>query len=229
MSNSPIENERKNNLKKASDMPFKKRMAYYFDYFKIPLMAVIFLSILAFFFVKDVLLAKETALSVRIINADFNSSVSDSEFIEPFLGYASIDNKKETVFFSSDNHIDFGNSETVMKLVAEVSAKECDVLICSEETLNLLSSMAILYDLSLYDDAYFVNKYQNRTISLDTIKNDTSDDGESDNAIYGIDITDSAAIKTSMYFPRDEKVYLCIGNGSHRSERTEAFVSWLLD
>lgn len=224
----PIEAERKKNLKKASELPFKKRMVYYLDYFKIPIIILFAFTLFSFIFIKDVILAKKTALSVTVIDRNFEPAVSDEEFIEPFIGYAGIDTKKEIVNYISDFYIDDNNPETVMKLVASVSAKDCDVIVCTEETFEELASMSLLYDLSMYDNSYLSDNYSFLLKEYDHTKNDTANDDELGTVIYGIDISDSAVINSSKYYPENEKIILCIGNGSERIERTEAFIKWLL-
>lgn len=227
--NNPIGDERKKNFEKAKELPFKKRMLYYFDYFKIPASIFLLIGITGFFFVKDVLLAKDTALTVTFINPTGTPTVNSIEFIEPFLGYSGIDSQKEIVSFTPDFYIDDNNPDTIMKLVAVVSAKDCDVIICNSDNFELLASMSLLSDLSTYDNSFFADNYNFLLKNYDHTKNDTAEDDELGTVTYGIDITDSAVIKSSSYFASDETIILCVGNGSERIERTEAFVSWLLD
>lgn len=226
--NNPVADERKKNLEKAKELPFKKRMLYYFDFFKIPASILLFFFIFVFFLIKDVILAKDTAITVTVVNQAVTPNTDVSEFIEPFIGYAGIDTKKETVLFTPDFYIDDTNPETIMKLVASVSAKDCDIIICNKEDFDLLASMSLLYDLSFYDNSFLKDKYDFVTEEYDHTKNDTADDDELGTVTYGIDISDSAVIKSS-FINSDEQIILCIGNGSERTERTEAFISWLLD
>lgn len=224
----PIADERKKNLKKAKELPFKKRMLYYFDFFKIPASILLLLAIVLFFLIKDVILAKDTALTVTLINQPDAVTMDVSEFTEPFIGYAGIDAQKETVLLTPDFLIDDTNPEIIMKLVASVSAKDCDIIICNENDFERLASMSLLYDLSNYDNSSLTDRYSFLAKEYDHTKNDTADDDELGTVIYGIDISDSAVIKSS-YFNHDEPIILCIGNGSERIERTEAFIFWLLD
>lgn len=226
--NNPVADERKKNLEKAKELPFKKRMLYYFDFFKIPASILLFFFIIVFFLIKDVILAKDTAITVTVVNQAVAPNTDVSEFIEPFIGYAGIDTKKEIVLFTPDFYIDDTNPETIMKLVASVSAKDCDIIICNKEDFDLLASMSLLYDLSFYDNSFLKDKYDFVTEKYDHTKNDTADDDELGTVTYGIDISDSAVIKSS-FINSDEQIILCIGNGSERTERTEAFISWLLD
>lgn len=221
----PVKKEKLDNLKKASKLPFFKRMVYYFDFFKIPLICLIALTILSVFIIKEIILAKDTALTVTIINKDADA-VIDETFIEPFVAFADIDTSKELLQFNYDFYANENEADTLMKLVSYVSARECDIIICNRDTFDILSQMRLLTDLSEYDFSGVTNKDSFLPVSHDHTKNDTSEDDDLGIVQYGIDISGCAALNSCKLFGNEE-IILCIGNGSQRNERICRFITWL--
>lgn len=224
----PIKKERLNNLKKAKEFPLKKRIAYYLDFFKIPLLAFLAIAIVMIIFVKEVVLAPKTALNVTVIGRNFQTEDTSDEFINAYSEYANIDCDNEVIIYDPDFYIDDANPDTVMKLVAAVSANDQDIIICNEETYKLLCQMSLLYDLTYFDNNY-ADKYSSLWVAYDHTQNDTPDDDGLGIKEYGIDITESAVLKSYNFYGDDERIILAIGNGSKRFERTEAFIDWILD
>lgn len=224
----PIKEERIKNLKKAKELPLGRRIQYYFDFFKIPMVVLLFLGIISFFFVKDILLAKDTALSIYVVNRQHAVEIYDDSFIKPFCEYAGINASKENVVCVYDFYIDENNADTAMKLVASVSAGECDILICNRDTFNELARMKLLYNLSEYDDGSLISNYSSLLIDYDYSSNKDPEDDSFGIRPLGIDISASQIIQSASFFNSDEEVILCIGNGSKRVERTKSFLQWLL-
>lgn len=225
---SPLKEERIQNLKKAKELPLGKRILYYLDFFKLPLGGLLILCILAFFLIKDVFLAKDTALSVYVVNREISVETYDDSFIEPFFEYSDIDLSKENVIYVSDFYIDENNPDTAMKLVASVSTGDCDILICNRATFEELAQMKLLYDLSAYDNGAPMNRFSSLLVNYDYASNENSEDDELGIRPLGINVSESDIIKSAAFFPSDEEVILCIGNGSKRFERTKLFLQWIL-
>ena len=83
----PVRKEKYEHLKNASSLPFGKRMRYYIDFFKFPLLGVLIVGILVFFFVKEVILAPEVIFYGVIVNRTEITQMTDDEFIKSFPEY----------------------------------------------------------------------------------------------------------------------------------------------
>ena len=85
--------------------------------------------------------------------------------------------------------------------------------------------------LGLFSDAEsfpeLKDKYGDDFKYYDHTKNDTSEDDSLGVKAYGIDITESAALKSLNAFHDDEKIYLCIGINSYPDEIVISFIDWI--
>ena len=93
----PIRKERYENLKKASALPFGKRMRYYFDFFKFHLLALLVIGVIVFFILKDIVFAPDVILNGYVVNRTEIPAITDEEFITSFPEYINIDTKKHRV------------------------------------------------------------------------------------------------------------------------------------
>ena len=221
----PIRKERYENLKKASALPFGKRMRYYFDFFKFHLLAILILAVIVFFVLKDIVFAPDMILNGYIVNRTEIPAITDEEFITSFPEYTNIDTKKHRVYFSSELFLNDSDIESTAKLIATASAGDINFLICNEETFDRLGKMGLLSDINNYPELQ--SKYSDRLIVYDHTKNDTSEDDSLGLKPYGIDVSESAVLKSFNAFKEDENVYLCIGINSNMNDTVLAFIDWI--
>ena len=221
----PIRKERYENLKKASALPFGKRMRYYFDFFKFHLLAILILAVIVFFVLKDIVFAPDVILNGYIVNRTEIPAISDDEFITSFPEYTNIDIKKHRVYFSSELFLNDSDIESTAKLIATASAGDINFLICNEETFERLSKMGLLEDINRYPELQ--SKYNDRLIVYDHTKNDTSEDDSLGLKPYGINVSESAVLKSFNAFKEDENIYLCIGINSELNDTVFAFIEWI--
>ena len=221
----PIRKERYENLKKASALPFGKRMRYYFDFFKFHLLAILILAVIVFFVLKDIVFAPDVILNGYIVNRTEIPVISDEEFITSFPEYGNIDTKKHRVYFSSELFLNDSDIESTAKLIATASAGDINFLICNEETFERLSKMGLLEDINRHPELQ--SKYNDRLIVYDHTKNDTSEDDSLGLKPYGINVSESAVLKSFNAFKEDENVYLCIGINSELNDTVFAFIEWI--
>ena len=221
----PIRKERYENLKKASALPFGKRMRYYFDFFKFHLLALLVIGVIVFFVLKDIVFAPDVVLNGYVVNRTEIPAITDEEFITSFPEYINIDTKKHRVYFSSELFLNDSDIESTAKLIATASAGDINFLICNEETFERLSKMGLLEDINRYPELQ--SKYNGRLIVYDHTKNDTPEDDSLGSKPYGIDVSDSAVLKSFNAFKENENVYLCIGINSELNDTVFAFIEWI--
>ena len=221
----PIRKERYENLKKASALPCGKRMRYYFDFFKFHLLALLVIGVIVFFILKDIVFAPDVILNGYVVNRTEIPAITDEEFITSFPEYINIDTKKHRVYFSSELFLNDSDIESTAKLIATASAGDINFLICNEETFERLGRMGLLSDLNNYPELQ--SKYNDRLIVYDHTKNDTSEDDSLGSKPYGIDISESAVLKSFNAFKEDENVYLSIGINSNMNDTVLAFIEWI--
>ena len=225
MRDNPIRKEKMENLKKASSLPFKKRLVFYWDFFKFYLLALIVIGVIAFIFIKQIFFAPEIILNGYIVNRSGKPSCSDEEFISSFPLYSDIDNKKQKIYFSSDMLLSDTDYESSTKLIAQTATGEIDFMICNENTFNTLSQMSLLENIDGNED--LKSRYESRFVSYDHTKNDTDEDDFLGVKTYGIDVSDSAVLSSFNAFKDDDKVYLCIGTNSETDDTVLSFINWI--
>ena len=221
----PIRKEKWENFKKASVLPFGKRMRYYFDFFKFHLLALLVVGVIVFFVLKDIVFAPDVILNGYIVNRTEIPAISDEEFITSFPEYDNIDTKKHRVYFSSELFLNDSDIESTAKLIATASAGDINFLICNKETFDRLGKMGLLEDINKYPELQ--SKYNDRLIVYDHTKNDTSEDDSLGLKPYGINVSESAVLKSFNAFKEDENVYLCIGINSELNDTVFAFIDWI--
>ena len=222
----PIRKEKWENFKKASALPFGKRMRYYFDFFKFYILGLLIIGILVFFALKEIVFAPKVILNGYVVNRSEVTVISDEEFISSFPDYGNIDFKKYKVYFSSDLFLNDSDIESTAKLIATASSGDINFLICNEKTLNRLAIMGLLSDLNTRPEA---SEYKDRFYFYDHAKNDTPEDDSLGQKAYGIDISDSVALKSLGAFKEGEKVYLCIGINSYSTDVFIDFLKWITE
>ena len=225
MKNNPIRKERYENLKKSSALPFGKRMRYYFDFFKFHLFALLIAAVVIFFVLKEIVFAPDVILNGYLVNRTEITEITDEEFISSFPEYNNHNPKKEKIYFSSDIFFNDTDIESAAKLIATVSSGEVNYIICNEETFNRLSLLGLFSDIDTLPE--LKEKYKEDLIYYDHTKNDTAEDDSEGVKPYGIDISDSAVLKSLNAFHDDEKIYLCIGINSYPSEIVISFIDWI--
>ena len=221
----PVRKEKYEHLKNASSLPFGKRMRYYFDFFKFPLLGVLIVGILIFFFVKEVILAPEVIFYGVIVNRTEITAMTDDEFIKSFPEYETFNTKREKIYFSSDMFFNDSDIESAAKLIANASSGDINVLICNEETFMRLSKAGLLESLDTFPE--LKQKYSDSVLTYDHTKNDTPEDDSLGIKPYGIKISESAELKSLNAFKEGEDIYLCIGINSNMNDIVLAFIEWI--
>ena len=225
MGEHPVRKEKLENLKKASSLPFKKRLVFYWDFFKFYLLALVVVCVIGFILIKQIFFAPEIILNGYIVNRSDKPACSDEEFIASFPLYQTIDTKKQKIYFSSDMLLSDANYESSAKLIASAATGEIDFIICNENTFNTLSQMSLLE--SIDNNNELKNKYESRFMTYDYTKNDTDEDDFLGVKTYGIDVSDSAVLSSFNAFKDDDKVYLCIGTNSEIDDTVLSFINWI--
>ena len=115
--------------------------------------------------------------------------------------------------------------ESAAKLIANASSGDINVMICNKDTFDRLSQAGLFANLDNYPE--LKAKYSDSLLSYDHTKNDTPEDDSLGIKTYGIDISDSAVLKSLNAFHEDEKTYLCIGLNSNTSDVVLSFIDWI--
>ncbi len=125
----------------------KKKAEYIFDYYRIPILIAICAVIFIVGYVYKTVTAKETVLTVALVNVTEPNAEFREHMTEEFLPLIEADPKKKTVdiitgIYVTDD-VDDPNYKTaytsVMKLMAMVNAQEVDVVIANRDAAEILT------------------------------------------------------------------------------------------
>ncbi|MCR4647726.1 MAG: hypothetical protein K5776_01460 [Lachnospiraceae bacterium] len=221
----PVRQAKIENFKKASELPLKKRIRFYWDFFKFYLLAAVLLAAFIYIVLTQMVFAPKTVFNGYIINRSAVTVISDDEFIRSFPAYSNIDTKKNRILFSSDMILNDSDLEAAAKIVATMSTGEVDVVICNKETAERLAQMYLISNLELYPE--LMSGYSENLLTYDHTKNDTDEDDSFGIKAYGIDVSDSAALKSLNAFKEGEKVYICIGKNIMLNDLSHEFIKWI--
>jgi len=224
-SSNPIRKEKLENLKKASSLPFGKRMAYYFDFFKFYILGILFAGVVIYIIITQIILAPKVILNGYLVNRSEPVSVTDSEFISSFPLYSQIDQNKYRIYFSSDVFLSEYDQESTVKIVTTATSGDVDYFICNEKTFNNLSQMGLVKDLNTVPE--IKDKYRDAIKTYDHTTNNNNEDDSLGITANGIDITDSTVLKSLKAFKDNEKVFLCIAVNAETDDVLKDFIKWI--
>lgn len=222
--NNPVRKEKLENLKRAKELPFKKRVLYYFDFFKFYILGFLLALVLIYIVLTQMVFAPDVILNGYIVNRTEITSIPDEEFLKSFPDYNLINPKKEKMYFTSDMFFDENNPDSAVKLIATMSSGEADYVLCNKETMERLAQMGLLSDINHYPE---LSDYSDRFVYYDHTKNDTDEDDSLGICAYGIEISDSVVLNNFHAFHENEKVYICFGKKEYLSDTLLHFIKWI--
>ena len=151
--------QRDSNRAAFRKMDFKDRLAYIFEYYKLPMFTACVALIVAVTSTIHTLTKKDPVLYLAYINAAVGDTLN-TQLTDDFLGYIEADPKKTTVTVYKDLYISDDASvenheyayASKMKIIGAISARSLDVVLMNREACDLMSESGFLMDLSELED-----------------------------------------------------------------------------
>ncbi|MBE5841710.1 MAG: hypothetical protein E7304_09945 [Butyrivibrio sp.] len=165
-----LHDEIKEQQKKLKGQGFKAHWEYFWEYYKIHTFVAIAAIILLTVLIKDISNNKPYALYAVLLN----SNVPDTQqtFESDFTEYAQIDTNSYTCFVdtSSSYRTDAINEMTIAtseKIMANISAKELDVMAADTDMFRYYAYQDVYMDLRDAFDQAFLDKYSDKICYVD--------------------------------------------------------------
>lgn len=165
-----LHDEIREQQKKLKGQGFKAHWDYFWEYYKIHTIVALAAIILLAVLIKDISSNKDYALYAVLLNSD----VPDTEqtFEAEFAEYAQIDTNSYTCFvdtsayYKSDviNEMTIATSE---KIMANISAKELDVMAADTDMFRYYAHQDVYMDLRDAFDEAFLDKYSDKICYVD--------------------------------------------------------------
>jgi hypothetical protein len=215
----------KTNKEKYRELSKKQKKEYIWEYYKYHIVGIVSLlliigSLINTWFINP---PAKAAVSITFMNKYINTDETDeikNELVKLII--TEEDHNKDVFinnYFLTDN---IENADLDMasntKFMANISAKELDVIILNKEKFENLSAIGTFLELDklmLNDE---LDKIKDKLVKQKNI--DTSKYG-----YYGIDVTDNEKLKSIM---GDGEKIMCIINNTTRLEESIKVINWFL-
>ena len=199
------------------------KFKYYVYYYKIPVLVGIGVLVFLISLVHSIVTAKDTVLSVALLNA--NQEVDYSLFLDEYFQTTDYDAGKTEMRIDAsycfyDNYSNYQNEQ---RFFVATAAEQIDVVIGSKEIFEKYADMGYFIDLSKLMDADTYSKYSDmaHTTSL-------TEEYGGNTEVSGLDITNWDCIsKLKWYEGSDEPVYIGIVCESKNKEQAIDFINYL--
>ncbi|MCI5996364.1 MAG: hypothetical protein MRZ45_10560 [Blautia sp.] len=209
---------------KLKGMPFKKKLAYVWEYYKgvigIAVFVIVIICLCAQMMKGS---GRTTELSVAMINAQKTEGTEVLKMEKEFIGYLGLDEGKQTLAFDDSYlmNLESGDPMTVAsqtKLLASIQAETLDVILMPEDIYENYMVSGAFADLEEKLGEEFLEVYRDM-ICEGRSENDTQDKG------YALRIADNVKLK-GIY--GDQTVYLSATVNAGNVENIKKFVQYLL-
>jgi len=219
--------KRKEEISKLKAMPMKKRLSYFWEYYK-PLMAGVIAVIVII--ASIVSIVKNSAIEDVLTVAVINPNASDEEtytFVKGFKEYIELDEETQRVTLDTSLTLSYDESavneytsSSLMKFVAVVAAQELDIMIMSETVYENNLSQSTFMDLEEFLSEELYSKVEPYLI-MGTIEADTT------SRAYAIDISNREKVTEGGGFFNNDKILLGVVSNTKRQEAVIQFIEYL--
>lgn len=161
----------KKEWKNIKEKPKKERLAYFWDYYKWHVGAILLVIVLLIQGIVSFCNKKEIVFSGYMLNSVIN--VKDEDFLQGFYDLTGIDTKNQEAAFYTDV-IMTGNHRkqditAFQRIVAGVSMEDTDFVVMQKDSFRICaySTTRIFADLREFMDAETLEKYKDKLVYID--------------------------------------------------------------
>lgn len=240
--------EERDTMKQAS---FKKKLEYFWDYYKWHTFGVLFVLIAISMFIYTSSKSTETVFYAMFFNTDLTETFNE-EMGKEFLAYAGIEDKKQvalvdTSYYLSSDSSEAGVGSALQKISIFTSTNQLDVLGGPLDSINVCMYDGYLYDLRmilteeqqevyepyfLYSDAAILEKKQeaakNSEIFEFTYPDPTKPENMEEPVPVAIDVSNCK--KMHLIYPEiTEQMAVGISTGTIQQENVRLFIDYLFE
>lgn len=188
------------------NLPFKQKIAYFKDYYMVGLACLIVAAIFIIYMVYTSLInPSKDVLTVAVLDDTYVSATEEmGASIKEYLG---LERKKDYVGVS---YYDTDDYQMNMAYMTIAGAGQLDLIVCSYDQFQKQANMGLLADMKELLPAKTYDSLKDRMVTGHTVDADLDGSITSvgDELEYGIDITDSAAVRQYITTAAD-RVILC--------------------
>ena len=163
-----VMDEFKEERARMKTQPFKVKLAHYWHYYKLHVIAIGFVLFFVGSYIYNIITTKDIVLQVGLIDCYANSETPE-EYTTKFEEILGIDTKKEKVYLDNSYYISDKTDITSTEiLLVRLSAQELDVMLADEDTFDAYARNDIFVDLrdfltpeqlAYYEDSFYYIDY----------------------------------------------------------------------
>ena len=195
---------------KISHESFSKKLAYFWNYYKIHVMVTVILSCLFGSLLHTIVSKKETLISIALINAFPNTE--DEFLMEDFENHLGINRKKQQVLIDSTYYLDDDSSSPYattysQKFSTNAMAGKLDVVLADSDNFNFYGNQGFFQNLNLILPQEILNMYKGSFYYADLPYDETTD-----LVPIGIKINSASKIGEFACYPGVDAYYGIVSN-----------------
>lgn len=223
--NEPQDSNRSYEEKQVSfgELSFTKKLQFIWDYYKWWIIGIVSLSIAIAYITPNIIENnKEVSLYAVLINSQITDQAS-TPIMDDFITYSNIDMDNKRIVLDSSMKISRDNAdkftlEAHQKLLALLSSKTADVIICDQDNFEFYAEQGVFKPLDevLPEDIY--NKYSSYLFETSGY--------DSQKGYYGITLKDSKILKDENAYILEPIIGICVG--AKQVGNSTKFIDYLL-
>lgn len=214
----------KTELQKLKEMSWKKKIGYVWDYYKMPIAAVVVVLIVIATGVSQYKSSKvDTVLYTAMINTQGDVS-EDSDFYQQVKQVLQVEDGTEEIVFDNSFFFDLDYQSqmtmaTITKILAMVSSQDIDIMIAPKEVYDYYLKQEFFADL---EEILPEELQEEERFLMGKGENDTEEHA------YAMSLEGNQVLEEAGITGDGEVLYLMIPVNTGHTEETEAFVRFLL-
>ena len=215
--------EKKTSIK---DLKGKARIEYIWDYYKLPILAVICVIAFIIYMIVHFVTYKETALEIFMVNTTNQNTEEVAASTDEFFQQEGLSGKDEEIFIDtsilfSEDMGDSTNYYSNRSLTVKFAVGGGDILFAPDYVFNNYAGSGAMMPLTdvLTDDE--LEQYKDILVY-------TTEEESGETYPCGVALTDNEWLLTHHFYPEGETLYLGIGYNSKSPETARNFFHYIL-
>ena len=215
--------EKKTSIK---DLKGKARIEYIWDYYKLPILAVICVIAFIIYMIVHFVTYKETALEIFMVNTTNQNTEEVAASTDEFFQQEGLSGKDEEIFIDtsiqfSEDMGDSTNYYSNQSLTVKFAVGGGDILFAPDYVFNTYAASSAMIPLTdiLTDDE--LEQYKDILVY-------TTEEESGETYPCGVTLTDNEWLLTHHFYPEGETLYLGIGYNSKSPETARDFFHYIL-
>lgn len=176
--------------RKLKGRPFKEKLAYFWEYYKIHTLVILCVLFFGGNLIYTIATAKDPALEVAFVNTYLPDNTDTDALSDAFLAYAGIDSKDLEAVFQTDMTINYERVDemsyaNIQKIMANIAGSALDVIVCDRTYLESVAQEGMFANLEDVFPKDLLERYADRLIYMDLPEDDAGE------VPVAIDVVDS--------------------------------------